>query len=56
VGSDLDANELFELAWKKAVKRVVVKRPDDADALAVSRQPDFVIEGKTIRYDVYLKI
>lgn len=55
VGKDLDADNLFELAWKKAKKRVVVKRPDDASPLGVSRQPDFSIDGKTVRYDVYLK-
>lgn len=55
VGKDLDAGELFEAAWASAVKRVVVKRPDDAAALAVGREPDIVFPGTTVRFDVYLK-
>jgi len=55
VGRDQDANLLFEAAWEAARKRVVVKRPDDADSLINNRQPDFIVEGKTVRYDVYLK-
>lgn len=55
VGKDLDASELFAAAWKKARKRVVVKRPDDAESIVKEREPDFMIEGKTVRYDVYLK-
>lgn len=55
VGEDLDAADLFEAAWAKAKKRVVVKRPDDAESIVPGREPDFVVEGKTVRYDVYLK-
>ena len=55
VGKDLDAESLFELAWAKARKRVVVKRPDDAETIVKSREPDFSLEGKTVRYDIYLK-
>lgn len=55
VGKDLDAGELFAAAWAKARKRVVVKRPDDAESIVEGREPDFVVEGKTVRYDVYLK-
>lgn len=43
----------FELALEKALKRVVVKRPAKAPALA-ARQPDLVYREKTIRFDVYL--
>jgi 16S rRNA (guanine1516-N2)-methyltransferase len=56
VGKDLDAGELFAAAWTKARKRVVVKRPDDAPFIAVGRDPDFSLEGKTVRYDIYLKV
>lgn len=55
VGKDSDATELFAAAWKAAKGRVVVKRPDDAEALDVGREPDIVFDGKTVRYDVYLK-
>lgn len=55
VGKDQDASALFAAAWKAARKRVVVKRPDDAETLIEGREPDAVIEGKTVRYDVYLK-
>lgn len=55
VGKDLDAEELFSAAWDAAKKRVVVKRPDDAEEITQSRKPDFVVPGSTVRYDVYLK-
>lgn len=55
VGADADAASLFEAAWTAARKRVVVKRPDDALPLECGRAPDAVFDGKTVRYDVYLK-
>lgn len=55
VGSDQDAEALFQAAWKAATKRVVVKRPDRAAPLAVGKKPDASIDGSTIRYDIYLK-
>lgn len=55
VGKDGDAETLFAAAWGAARNRVVVKRPDDAESLIPGRTPDAVIEGKTVRYDVYLK-
>lgn len=55
VGKDPDVLDLFRAAWAKARKRVVVKRPDDAPTIAVGRDPDFSLEGKTVRYDIYLK-
>jgi 16S rRNA (guanine1516-N2)-methyltransferase len=48
-----DATDLFEMALKKAKKRVVVKRPKDAPSLA-NKKPDIIYQGKTIRFDVYL--
>lgn len=54
VGSDLDADSLFEPAYKLASKRVVVKRPDYADYLAGAK-PSMVIETKKNRFDVYVK-
>jgi 16S rRNA (guanine1516-N2)-methyltransferase len=55
VGKDDDASALFNAAWEAAVKRVVVKRADDAPPITQSKTPDFVLSGKTIRFDVYLK-
>lgn len=55
VGKDEDAESLFALAWASAKKRVVVKRPDDAESLVKSRKADATIDGKTVRYDLYLK-
>lgn len=55
VGKDLDAEALFDAAWRAARRRVVVKRPDDASRITSAREPDAVIEGKTVRYDLYLK-
>lgn len=53
VGKDLDAEELMIPALLKARKRVVVKRPRVAPALQ-GAIPNFSIEGKRNRYDVYL--
>lgn len=53
VGEDQDADALLNIALVKAKKRVVVKRPKLAASLA-RRDPDFLVEGKSNRYDVYL--
>jgi len=56
VGHDQDAPALFAAAWRAARRRVVVKRPDDAEPIVgAGREPDAVIEGKTVRYDIYLR-
>lgn len=54
VGEDLDAEELLPLGLEKARRRVVVKRPISAPPIAGFSSPDFVVEGKKNRYDVYL--
>jgi 16S rRNA (guanine1516-N2)-methyltransferase len=51
VGED-DA-ELLLRARRAARLRVVVKRPRKAQALA-NAQPDYALEGKSVRFDVYL--
>lgn len=53
VGEDDDADALLLPALRVARKRVVVKRPRLAPPLA-GRKPDFVVEGKSGRFDVYL--
>jgi 16S rRNA (guanine1516-N2)-methyltransferase len=53
VGEDADADALLEPALRAARKRVVVKRPRLASPLA-GMKPDFVVEGKSGRFDVYL--
>ncbi len=52
-GDDLDAPELFEMASKVALKRVVVKRRAKAP-LITNLKPSFSVKGTTIRFDVYL--
>jgi len=52
VGGDEDAGELFRAARAAAAARVVVKRPLHAPALAAA--PDFVLRGRSTRFDVYL--
>lgn len=47
-----DADELLELALTYAKKRVVVKRPIQAETLN-DRQPDTSIKTKKTRYDIY---
>ena len=42
-----------EAALAAARYRVVVKRPRGADWLA-ARKPSHAIEGKTVRYDIYV--
>lgn len=53
IGTDEDSNQLFALAIRFARRRVVVKRPQWASRLA-QHSPDFVIDGRTTRFDVYL--
>jgi 16S rRNA (guanine1516-N2)-methyltransferase len=52
VGDDPDAAELLAAARRAARLRTVVKRADDAPALADA--PSLVAEGRTVRFDVYL--
>lgn len=52
-GKDMDSAELLELARSRAKKRIVVKRPRLAATLN-GVKPNFVITGKSTRYDVYL--
>lgn len=53
VGEDQDSDALLTLAINRAHKRIVVKRPRLAEALA-GLKPQFSISGKSTRYDVYL--
>lgn len=53
VGEDADADVLLLAALKHTKNRVVVKRPRLAPPLA-NLKPDFTIEGKQQRFDVYL--
>jgi 16S rRNA (guanine1516-N2)-methyltransferase len=58
VGEDLDSWELLAVAIKVATKRVVVKRPRLAPAIAPPKadiKPDIVYRGKSCRFDVYVK-
>ena len=50
-GPDKDAQELLELALYRAKKRIVLKWPQ---RLAPLRQPQMSIEGKTVRFDIWL--
>lgn len=54
VGDDNDSEKLLLKAIHLANKRIVVKRPRLAEKLTEDFQPDFVISGKSTRYDVYL--
>ena len=51
--TNLDIEDLFELALAHAGKRVVVKRPLHAEQIN-ARKPDLVYREKSIRFDVYL--
>jgi 16S rRNA (guanine1516-N2)-methyltransferase len=54
-GSDADSDQLLNLARCCAKKRIVVKRPRLAKPLN-NIKPNFVISGKSTRYDVYLPL
>jgi 16S rRNA (guanine1516-N2)-methyltransferase len=53
LGNDEDKEQLFEMAFQTATKRVVVKSPDYAEPLA--GKPNESFSGKLLRYDMYLK-
>ncbi|WP_237716269.1 class I SAM-dependent methyltransferase [Catenovulum agarivorans] len=53
VGADEDSDQLLSVAKRVAQQRVVVKRPDYADYLN-QQKPDFSLESKKHRFDVYL--
>lgn len=55
VGEDEDSAALLEQARKIAQKRVVVKRHRQSPSIG-NIKPDLVFEGKSSRFDVYLKI
>ncbi len=52
VGDDVDAAELFEVARRVALRRVVVKRSPHAPSLC--EKPNIAFSGRKVRYDVYL--
>jgi len=52
IGSDDDVNALIQLAITRTRHRVVVKWPQRLPAVL---QPDTSIDGKTVRFDIYLK-
>jgi 16S rRNA (guanine1516-N2)-methyltransferase len=51
IGADADALELIQLAITRVKRRVVVKWPQKLKSLL---KADASIEGKTVRFDVYL--
>ena len=53
IGTDSDADLLLQIAQECAQKRVVVKRPRTAPFLA-ALEPNYMLEGKSNRFDVYL--
>ncbi len=54
VGADEDADALLDAALRKAIYRVVVKRPRLAPFLA-GRAPSYQLCGKTSRFDIYAR-
>lgn len=52
VGADVDADSLLDMAIAAATQRVIVKRARLAPPLA-GREPDWIIKGKLLRFDVY---
>ena len=56
VGSDPDYIELINVALNQASNRVVIKQPRYAAPINNVKPYSHQILGKTIRYDVYMKI
>ena len=56
LGADPDSFELMQAALAAATKRVVLKWPLRADAMAGLKAPSHQILGKSTRYDVFMKI
>lgn len=54
IGPDSDSDLLLQAAKNIVVHRVVVKRPKKAEFLA-GEKPNFSVEGKAIRFDIYTK-
>ena len=54
VGADPDSFELMQAALAAATKRVVLKWPLRADAMAGLKAPSHQILGKSTRYDVFM--
>lgn len=52
IGADEDAADLITLARARVRQRVIVKWPQKAKPLLT---PDASIEGKTVRFDIYLR-
>ncbi|MET0380098.1 MAG: class I SAM-dependent methyltransferase [Spongiibacteraceae bacterium] len=52
-GADDNYDELLDLSRQRARLRVVVKRPRKSEPLANAR-PDYALEGKSVRFDVYV--
>ncbi len=53
LGQDNDIQELFNIALQTAKKRVVVKRPKGAPLIS-EKKPDYTVDTKKMRYDVYI--
>ena len=51
---NLDTNKLFDLGYKYAQCKLVVKRDNKQKPLVVSPPVSYAILGKTVRYDVYI--
>jgi 16S rRNA (guanine1516-N2)-methyltransferase len=50
-----DVMKLLDVSLTVAVERVVIKRPPHADTLKpLGRLPSHTLEGKAVRYDIYL--
>jgi 16S rRNA (guanine1516-N2)-methyltransferase len=56
VGSDLDQIELIKIALECTKNRVVVKQPRYTEPNDEIRKYSHQILGKTVRYDVYMKL
>lgn len=59
VGQDNNPEKIFEAAYSSNVKRIVVKRPDYAQALDEGlsniKSATETLKGKLVRYDVYIR-
>ena len=55
VGADTTGDQaLFQAALRSGCERIVVKRPRLAPTFSSAQIPQYVITGKTVRFDVYI--
>jgi len=51
-----DEQQLFQKSYVKVLNKLVVKRDNKQASLVASPKVSYAKQGKTIRYDIYIKV